>query len=148
MKTYKYNNFWQFWWLILAAMEIYNICLEIKSARTSVIFVPVVLLIISAVAFYKFRQPYIELEDDHLTIQVPITLGFKVQNFQLSKIPSLKETKIGVEFDYPGGENRISLNLTLVNAGDRKRFIEDVEKAMKKQKSFRNNHRHHRAQEV
>jgi hypothetical protein len=106
------------------------------------------LLIISAVAFYKFRQPYIELEDDHLTIQVPITLGFKVQNFQLSKIPSLKETKIGVEFDYPGGENRISLNLTLVNAGDRKRFIEDVEKAMKKQKSFRNNHRHHRAQEV
>lgn len=125
MKTYKYNYFWQLWWLMLAGMEIYNIYLEIKLARTSIIFVPVALLIISVVAFFKFREPYIKLEDDSFAIKVPITLGLKVQNYQLSEIRHLQETKTGVEFDYSGGDKkRISLNLNLVNVGDRKRFIE------------------------
>ena len=111
-------------------------------ARTSkFILYPVALLIISVVAFFKFREPYIKLEDDSFAIKVPITLGFKVQNYQLSEIRHLQETKTGVEFDYSGGDKkRISLNLNLVNVGDRKRFIEDLEKAMKKKKPFRSRH--------
>ena len=138
MKYYKYNSFWQFWWLLLAGMEFYNICLEIKSGRTSLLFVPIALFIISAIGFYKFKQPYIKLENDSFTIQVPITLGLKVQIYRLSEIRHLQETKIGVMFDYSGiGNKSISLNLTLLNAGDRKQFVEEIEKMMKKKKPVR-----------